>query len=1478
LTYVGEAKEWIEACLNEDLPPITEFEEHLRNGVFLAKLGRFFSPDMVKKIFDETQQQKLNLRHSDNFNHFIAAATKVGLPKIFYFELTDLYDRKNMPKVIYMIHALSLYLVKLGLAPKMKKKKYKFTDEELAFASEQLGDIQLPAFGDLANQMAKETGASKQNEIDQLQNDYEARAVPFSQWVEEQTANLESREFNFASSDAARKLLDNLLSFRENEKPPKREELESLAEALKKIDELLTSEKKDRYEPPDFMKIEKLQEEWRSMEEAENKRETALQRRLELAQLEEKANVFKTWAREQSALFGRRNYDDADTAELNDLRSKIAAFRQNEKPNKQKEYEEFCKAFAEYEQKTKSSDPDFSLAAQRHREELERIWSELENNEANRDSDLQFRIDMIKLKGEYSASAKGLSSWAQEKTKELDVRDFETKNSAQLHELIQHFNKYKSEVKPPKQELFEKAEKDFAHVNQLLSAHEYPEFEPTDGTAIEDVRTNWKDLSRAERDREEALRLKHELATMEEAYLNGSSEIIQWTKERIEKLNDRNFPKTSEECLKLAGEDMNFKKTEKVKKEEFKNELFTDFHAIAAKIRKEGHSEFKLGDEQTPPGITNLWAQMEKAEAERASALASEQIRLGDEERLKLLRDHEDFWIKLQAIARGNEARRKLQAMKDYYKSHEDKIIKIQALWRSKTAGEHYRALNKENPPVATIQKFLHLLDDSDKDFDEELELEKLKQQVVVEIRDNNERERQINLLDIKIALLIKNRTTLDDVVESTKKYMKKQKNAEHVDHGLKSLDKDARSKLEGYQHLFYLLQTEPRYLAGLIFQLKKKDRVQKFIETIVLTLYGYAQNDREEYLLLQLFKYAIEFEMEQVMEPQDIHRGNPVFLKLVVQYTRGVKERQFLRELLGPLIKDVISQTDLDLDVDPLSIYRGLIKEEESRTGEKSALAYDVSRSQALENDKVMKVFVKRLKDLRSITDKFLNAIIASLPKLPYGLRYIASQMRLQLEAKFPNEEEKITKIVGNLVYYRYMNPALVAPEGFDVIESLITPVQRKNLGEISKMLQQISVGKIFEDEYFYLSALNDSINKSKTKFFKFFQEASQVISPEEYFRIDKYDDFSKTQKPTIYISQEEIYSTHALLLETLEDVAPKKDDKLRVILNDLGTPPEGSAEATSRGAEMSLVLTNRFANVEDEDTEMKTLFVQTKRQVLAVIRVQQGDNLLQILEKPVTANEEKLFALQMEKEEAQSKDRQSKGSEKKPSLMGLAELTFEGLKKKTLENMGKLEKKGTVSKANNYQEMLNAVAKDIKNKNRRRIQRKAELEKIKKTLANLEEKSNYLEGQYKSYKEYVDACVASMTDRGTKKAKKKNFNPFSAQYFHEQKLKKQGKEYQFGSFKYTADKLFEKGVLVSLEGVPVSQRNKVSITISSDEVGVFEVQGKFLGVQVDAMELRLDDLLQKQFDNVQVITLFETAKVNVNLLIYLLNKKFYV
>lgn len=47
----------MEVCLDEELPPTTELEEGLRNGVYLAKLAKFFAPNVVsdKKIYDVEQ-------------------------------------------------------------------------------------------------------------------------------------------------------------------------------------------------------------------------------------------------------------------------------------------------------------------------------------------------------------------------------------------------------------------------------------------------------------------------------------------------------------------------------------------------------------------------------------------------------------------------------------------------------------------------------------------------------------------------------------------------------------------------------------------------------------------------------------------------------------------------------------------------------------------------------------------------------------------------------------------------------------------------------------------------------------------------------------------------------------------------------------------------------------------------------------------------------------------------------------------------------------------------------------------------------------------------------------------------------------------------------------------------------------------------------------------------------------------------------
>jgi hypothetical protein len=63
LCHVGEAQQWIEGCLEEELGfGVVEMEEGLRNGVVLAKLVRVFQGEkVVRKIYEVWQEIPLLL-------------------------------------------------------------------------------------------------------------------------------------------------------------------------------------------------------------------------------------------------------------------------------------------------------------------------------------------------------------------------------------------------------------------------------------------------------------------------------------------------------------------------------------------------------------------------------------------------------------------------------------------------------------------------------------------------------------------------------------------------------------------------------------------------------------------------------------------------------------------------------------------------------------------------------------------------------------------------------------------------------------------------------------------------------------------------------------------------------------------------------------------------------------------------------------------------------------------------------------------------------------------------------------------------------------------------------------------------------------------------------------------------------------------------------------------------------------------------
>jgi hypothetical protein len=140
--------------------------------------------------------------------------------------------------------------------------------------------------------------------------------------------------------------------------------------------------------------------------------------------------------------------------------------------------------------------------------------------------------------------------------------------------------------------------------------------------------------------------------------------------------------------------------------------------------------------------------------------------------------DREDQVIRAQAVWRGVKGRRLAKSLAAeraknqpqfrplaFYRRHERKICAIQRAWRQYMIKKDFESLMKSKEmDLPVVRKYLHLLDMRNEDFDQELQLQTLKGEISKAIRLNTQLEKDIDAMDIKIGLLVKNRISGNEV------------------------------------------------------------------------------------------------------------------------------------------------------------------------------------------------------------------------------------------------------------------------------------------------------------------------------------------------------------------------------------------------------------------------------------------------------------------------------------------------------------------------------------------------------------------------------------------------------------------------------------------------------------------------------------------------------------------------------------------
>ncbi|XP_047454729.1 ras GTPase-activating-like protein IQGAP3 [Mugil cephalus] len=1595
LCRLEEAKRWMEACLGEELPAPTELEEALRNGVVLAKLGHRFAPTAVplKKIYDPEQLRYqavgLQFRHTDNINHWRNAMTTLGLPVIFHPETTDVYDKKNMPRAVYCIHALSLYLYRLGLAPQIHDLygKVKFTDEEISNMKLELDryGIQMPAFNKI--------GGILSNELSVDQAAVHAAVLAINEAVER---GHEEDTWDALRNPAAllTGLQEALVSLYQEVLLQARRTKEDTAGEGRPQDRDMYEEyltQKEIQENIDVVNVRSAVEQVDEALDAADELSLLVALQLPCLALRGLRPDNVSWYLDQLSADRQQKALDqgcVDPLEPDELQEGVAVG--NRDAQRARSVDE---AVTRVNASLRGNDPRhtvsclmtsdlqlpevFPSAAALYHRELQLLQRQTEQGELQQE-ELFVAVEMLSAvalinqaleagtQQSFGSSLVSPSAGLSEVDHTLMDRYYQALLSVKQQEggrlltwnqLQEGINTVNSSEHEEHQRLLWGGQVRQAvvggDIQALLSALLLP------SSGVEEVLPangcRYLTLLRAQVCRDPGAELG--LADIQEVVKTANQQsqkalkmclavaaVNQAVKEQRVKQTLRvlSLPEVAlqglhPDCAADYQRALNALITHRKDSGDNKSPWvrvrlqdgsFYYFHLNRLEGRWDTPDGFRHNnvfmDQQDIQEVVSsvsasfrrgvLWRSREalivglqaqcrgflirrqlearqhylRTQTPAAVTIQSHWRRFVQQrayrQRLEVLYGNWRAVVKIQSFVRMWLMRRRHQARLSFFRRNVSAVVKIQAFFRANRAREDYRMLvHSATPPLSVVRKFIHLLDLGDGDIREEAELLRLREELVRSIRFNRQLESDLNLMDLKIGLLVRNRATLQEVVSHCKKLTKKNKEqlSDLMDveksKGLKALSKERRDRLEAYQHLFYLLQTQPLYLAQLIF-LMPQSRSTSFVEMLVFSLFNYGSDRREAFLLLQLFTEALRYEIRlKVERPQDVVTGNPTVIRMLVNFYRHARGQNTLREALGPALQDVLQDRTLSIRTDPLDVYKTWINQTETQTGHKSSLPYEVSPEDALSHPEVQRRIDIAMVNLKNLTDRVLKAITSNLHKLPYGLRYTAKVLRDTLKAKFPEaREDELYKIVGNLVYYRYMNPAIVAPDGFDVVDrptgsgSVLQPDQRHLLGSIARMLQHAASNKSFHGDGDHVRTLNQYISQTHSKFRKFLVSVCDVPEPEDRFRMDEFSELLIVNRPVIYISVSELRNTHQLLLDHHEALCPDPSDPLRVLLKDLGPVPslqelmgESSSADPGPGPEVSLTLTNKFDIFDDSSDKPDTrgLLLSTKQLIIDVIRTQSGDSLRDILRTTTSPDQEVChdwLVQRRARRDAQTPEKMKRN----PSLVANGNLGLEEKKRKILRSLRRLEALGVLRSSQAENQILQMIAKDIRQQRVRRQRRGAELLKLRQTLNQLQVKSNFHSEQVDYYRHYITSCLDHLTPH-SKSANKKTDG--------------RGKK-KIPALSYSAARLQEKGVLLEIQDLPTSQfKNVIFDIVPGSEKGSFNVKARFLGVEMEEFPLKYQDLLQLQYEGVAVMKMFDKAKVNVNLLIFLLNKKFF-
>ncbi|KAI1283082.1 Ras GTPase-activating-like protein IQGAP1 [Halotydeus destructor] len=761
-----------------------------------------------------------------------------------------------------------------------------------------------------------------------------------------------------------------------------------------------------------------------------------------------------------------------------------------------------------------------------------------------------------------------------------------------------------------------------------------------------------------------------------------------------------------------------------------------------------------------------------------------------------------------------------------------------------------------------------------DKDFSQEIEVQSLREKAVLISRKNRELEKTLDEIDLEIGSLVRN----CQLTCNRKCLKNKPKIRENVGKtGINAFSKEGRERLEAYQSLFYVLQTQPKYLARLLVHVNH-GMLSNFRRSCMQTMFGDCIGDREDYCIIRFFLKSIDEEVQSNVHEKtdiDVQNGKPVMLQVAIDYYRSRCLSQ-MGDLLRPHVLRITRDENLNLTTDPVKVYRRWIQENRSHSDILKPLTVTVEEAMCYEQ--VKDKLSENIATIVSMANQFLETICSEefTQVIPYGMRFLARHLWEVLSQKFTLTKRELLKVTASVLLNEFICPLIDLPDLYQVVQPrtagasvqyearTVLSTIRKLLKDASHGKQSFSFGPNSQDSNDFYSSLGVVLflQAGHKRIVQFLRDMFDITSPEVNYSMHSLSDELLVTPPELYITLEDIMEVHTWMHKFRSVVAPNSSDPMNSLIDACGAPPTKASEIIYLGTDYEtysrkhmnenirqivvlLTLRDKTCSTLKFSATSKTPIL-VRQAIIDLIKYRQDcHDFNDLLFKDISRKEKDMH-------ERTKGDIDEQNSPKSTTAV----IPFNRSLSSLIEFV-KLNLKSV--QCNSFADLGKQMLDDLTERVASREQRLFDSELLLQVINGLLSKRIYLKETIKSRKEYLHSCLSKFEAPATNSPNKDKIPQ---------------------TIRYTAKQLKDKGILVSFDGVDANHWKQTIFIISplAEKAAKFSVQVKYLGVELFKSELELSHLLRLQYESVPSIKLSNKAQVKLAPLIRLINKKFFV